>query len=160
MTKDAFSQQVMLLRSTLYYVSYSLLTNRYDQEDAVQECLQKAWLKVGSLRDAKLFRPWITRILINECHNILRKRKPYVALSDEELDSIAERPVDADPDLFDALTNLEEKLRLPIVLHYYEGYTTREIASILRVPESTIKSRLVKARKNLGRMLRVQEGMA
>lgn len=70
---------------------------------------------------------------------------------------IAYVPPDAEADLHDAVSSLEEKLRLPVVLHYLQGYTTREVAQILRTPESTIKSRLARARQLLGEMIAPKE---
>lgn len=153
MTKEAFEEKVLELYSALYYVSYSILTNRADQDDAVQECIKKALMKRESLKEEKYLKTWLTRILINECHNVLRQRKREVLT--EEMVIVA--PPTSDSDLFEHITHLEEKLRLPIVLHYMEGYTTKEISKILRVPEGTIKSRLAKGRKILGETILEEE---
>lgn len=149
MTKEAFLEQVLEHRSALYYVSYGLLPNKEDQEDAVQECIHKALKKRETLRDDQYFKTWITRILINECYNILRRRKREIP--SEEIAIVA--PQTANYGLFESVMELEEKLRVPIILHYLEGYTTREVAKILRAPESTIKSRLAKARGMLSQMI-------
>ena len=58
-------------------------------------------------------------------------------------------PADADSELHDALISLDEKLRLPIVLHYIEGFSTSEIARILRCPKGTVKSRMRRGRQEL-----------
>lgn len=157
MTREQFDQAILSLRSMLYYVSYGLLANSNDQDDAVQEAIRKALEKRASLRDEKQFKSWLTRIVINECYNILRKRKREIPT--EELPAL-EVPPQAKEELFDALMTLEVKRRLPIVLHYYEGYTTKEIAQILRVPEGTIKGRLVRAREQLGLLLQEKEALA
>lgn len=142
MTKDEFAGRVMEMQDTLYYVSYSLLHNRPDQEDAIQESLHRALRKLHTLRDDQLLRPWLTRILINECYTIMRKRTREFVV--EELPCTA--PQDADRGVFAAIMHLQERYRLPIILHHNEGYTTREVAMILKVPEGTIKSRLVRGR--------------
>lgn len=149
MTKEAFEQQVLSLRRMLYYVSYSILANHADQEDAVQECIHKALLKRETLKQDAYLKTWLTRILINECHNILRKRKREVLSDELRIDT----PPMADHGLFDAISKLDERLRVPVVLHYMEGYTTKEIAAVLRTPESTIKSRLKRARELLKQIL-------
>lgn len=156
MTKEAFAEQVLAMTDSLYYISYSMLTNRPDQEDAVQEALRKGLQKCGSLREERYLKTWVTRILINECHNILRRRGREVPA--EAVYAVA--PETADAGVFETLSQLEEALRLPLVLHYYEGYTTREIAKLLRVPEGTVKGRLVRARKALGALLTEEEAMA
>ncbi len=156
MQREAFAEQATALRGALYYVSYSLLRNPDDQEDAVQETIRKALEKLDTLREPKYLKTWLIRILINECHNTLRRRKRE--FPSEALPDVA--PRDADGAVFDAISALPEKHRLPLVLHHYEGYTTREIASILRVPEGTVKARLVRARDLLKKSLEEQEALA
>lgn len=134
------------MQATLYRVAYGLLLNRTDCADAVQECLLRAWEKQHTLREEAFFRTWITRILINECYSMLRRRKRVLSL-DEIPEPVA--PPDSDSELHDAIARLEPKLRLPIVLHYMEGYSVGEVATLLRLPSGTVKTRLFKARKIL-----------
>lgn len=145
MTKDAFISEVIGLRDTLYRVSYGLLPNAYDQDDAVQETVKIALLKWQTLREPGALKAWLTRILINECYAILRRKRretPY-----EEIH--VELPPDGDREVIAHLMQLEAKHRLPIILNYMEGYTTREIAQMMRIPESTVKSRLKRGRELL-----------
>lgn len=156
MTKETFVERILALQSTLYYVSCGLLNNREDRDDAVQESIRKALDKRESLRDEKYFQTWVIRILINECHNVLRRKKREVPTDDVRIGL----PPEVDYGLFETVSQLEEKIRLPVILHYMEGYTTREVAQTLRVPESTIKSRLSRARKLLGQMIDIEEVFA
>ena len=142
MTKDEFTDRVIVLQDTLYRVSYSLLPNPYDQDDAVQETIRIALQKRAALRDDRYLKTWIIRILINECYGILRKKKKE--LPTETIEVIA--PPTSDREVVDALAQLEERFRLPLVLHHIEGYSTKEISKILRVPEGTVKGRLVRGR--------------
>lgn len=146
MTAAEFSDQVLLMEPMLYRVAYGLLLNRTDCADAVQEALLRAWEKRRSLRDESLFRTWLVRILINECYTLLRRRKRAIPL-DEIPEPAA--PPDADRELHDAIARLDKQLRLPVVLHYMEGYSVSEVASMLRLPAGTVKTRLFKARKIL-----------
>ena len=75
MTKDAFIREVRDAEAMLYHISKSILKNDSDCGDAVQETILKAYEKLPTLKKEKYFRTWITRILINECKGILRKRK-------------------------------------------------------------------------------------
>ena len=150
MTNDEFAERIVGMTQTLYRVCYAMLPLAADREDAVQECLKKAWEKRGSLRDERYLQTWVIRILINECHNIQRRAKreaPAEALPDRPA------PEGADRGLHDALLHLETKLRLPIVLHYMEGYSVAEIARMLRLPAGTVKSRMLRGRKALKDML-------
>lgn len=145
MTKEKFEEQVLLLEKNLYSISYSILPNPHDQADAVQECIKKALIKRETLRDERYLKTWLIRILINECHNIVRQRTREEPASE----ILVVPPAEADNDVFDALNELEEKYRLPIVLHHVSGYTTREVAQIMRIPEGTVKYRLVQGREKL-----------
>lgn len=155
MTREAFGQRVVQMQATLYRVAYGILLNQNDCADAVQEAIAKAWQQQRKLREDAYLQTWMIRILINECYNLLRKRKRLVAM--ERLPEPA-APPDADEGLHDAIAALEDKLRLPVVLHYMEGYRVDEIADLLRLPLGTVKSRLVRARKQLRATLEEDEG--
>lgn len=146
MTCDEFSTRIVAMMQTLYRVSYAQLSQGCDRDEAVQECLCKAWQKRHQLKDERYMQTWVIRILINECHNIQRKRARELPL--EELTEWA-APAEADTELHDALLALEEALRLPLVLHYIEGFSIDEIARILRCPQGTVKSRMRRGRHEL-----------
>ena len=144
-----FARRVEAMQGALYRVAYGLLLNQADCADAVQEALLRAWEKRGSLREERFFETWLTRILINECYTMLRGRR--AALPIDSLPDPA-APPDADPALHDAIARLDKKLRLPVVLHYMEGYGVGDIARMLRVPVGTVKTRMARARA----LLRIQ----
>lgn len=148
MTDEFFTSQIVEITQTLYRVSYAQLAQSHDREDAVQECLRKAWEKRRMLKDDRYFQTWIIRILINECHNIQRKKQRFV-LMEEMPRGEAQDLATEDGMLRAALFRLEEKLRLPILLHYIEGYQLNEISKILRIPQGTVKSRMARGRKQL-----------
>ena len=143
MDSHEFAERVEAMQGALYRVAYGLLLNRADCADAVQDALLRAWEKRRTLKDEAFFGTWLTRILINECYAVLRRRK--TALPIDALPEPA-APPDADPALHDAIARLDEKLRLPIVLYYMEGYAVKDIARMLRLPAGTVKTRLAKAR--------------
>lgn len=154
MTREEFGEQVMSVQDTLYRVSFSLLPGRYDQEDAVQETIRVALQKLHTLREERYLRTWMVRILIHECYNILRKKKRETP-SDEVFVSL---PADGQSEVIEALMALEVKHRLPIVLHYVEGYAIKEIAAMLRLPESTVKTRMARGR-TLAREILTEGGL-
>lgn len=146
MDRDSFIAEIEACSGMMYRVAWSILRNNADCEDALQEAALKAWEKRGHLRNEAYFRTWITRILINACYDTQRKRRRVIPL-----DEVAERAAAASPDptLTLALEALPEKLRLPLTLHYLEGFSVEEIARILRIPAGTVKSRLHQARSQL-----------
>lgn len=146
MTNEAFAQRIVAMQATLYRVSASILRQECDREDAVQSCIERAWSKRHLLRDENRLGAWVTRILINECYAILRRKRretPVESLPDSPA------PPSADPDLYRFFTGLPEKLRLPMVLHYVEGLSVAEIADILRIPQGTVKTRLMRGRERM-----------
>jgi len=155
MTDEEFMEQIEAITETLYRVSYSKLSQKCDRDDAIQETIIKAWTKRHALKDIRLLKAWMVRILINECNNIYRKRKRET-LYGEMPERIA--PPDGDSELHDALFRLDETLRMPVVMHYMEGFSVREIAEICGLPTTTVKWRMLKARKELARMLGGEKG--
>jgi len=75
MTDEAFAKAILALTETMYRVCYAQLRQQADREDAVQEALKKAWEKRRTLRDESAIKPWMLRILMNECRNIQRKNR-------------------------------------------------------------------------------------
>lgn len=143
MTCTEFADRILAMQETLYRVSYSLLPQSCDREDAVQEAIRIAWQKQDTLREEKYMKTWVIRILIHECYTMLRKRK-----REFPTESLPERiaPPDADPDIHDAMLKLPEHFRVPILLHYIEGYPLKDVAKMMRLPIGTVKSRLNRAR--------------
>lgn len=150
MDERRFTEAVRQYQRLLFHIAYTMLHDQQDCADAVQEALMLAWRGRQKLRDEQAIKAWLTRILVNTCNNLLRKRRraKFTELCDmeapPEVDNMA---------LHDALLNLSEELRLPIVMFYLEGFAVDEIGKILHVPTGTIKSRMVRARKQLGNML-------
>ena len=146
MTSDEFGKRIVEMQETLYRVCYSMLPQACDREDAVQECIRIAWQKQSSLRDERFMQTWVIRILIHECYAVSKRRKRERLT---EIFSEPAAPPDADAELHEALMALPTPLRLPITLHYLDGYPLSEVANMLRLPIGTIKSRLHRARRQL-----------
>lgn len=134
----------------MYRTATAMLWNDADAADAMQECILKAWAGRNSLRDASRLDGWMMRILINECRNIQRRRR-RAPLPIEEAEA-AVAPAE-DQGLQEALRLLPESYRLPLVLHHLNGLELPEVAHALRLPVSTVKGRLFRARRMLRDML-------
>ena len=134
------------MQSVLYRVSYSVLLNADDSADAVQEAILRAWKAREKLRKPEYMQTWMIRILLNVCYGMRRRNRRIV-----DMDEIPEQtaPQDSFRELHDAIAALDRDLRIPVVLHYIEGYSVNEISGILMRPSGTIKSRLLRARKQL-----------
>ena len=157
MNRDEFSRRIRENQDKLYRITCGLLREPQDRLDAVQDAILKAWCNIGRLRNEEFFDTWLIRILINECYSIHRRAK-----WERPSERLPEPPPlpgpDADPEIFHALFSLEEKMRLPVVLHYVEGYSVEEVARIMRIPAGTVKSRLARSRERLKKEMEKEAG--
>ena len=143
MDKETFTRQAMERQRTLYRIALS-----YTASAADAEALLRAWDKRHTLREEAYFGTWLTRILINECKVVLKRRRKMTTLL--SLPEIPLPPVDdASLILREALFSLPESLRVPLVMTAVEGYTLREAATMLRLPLGTVKTRVARAKKRL-----------
>jgi len=152
MDDSRFLELIEAGKGSLYRVARSILWNDSDCADAMQEAMLKAWHSRRIPRDAAAFRPWFTRILINECRNIQRRihrEKKAAAAVKEHILTGGPR----NTDLESALRALDGKHRMPVILHYVEGYSYRETGEILGIPEKLVKSRLYEARRQLEKII-------
>lgn len=149
MTRDEFADKVLASTDRMYRIAWTLLRNDEDCRDAMQEAALKAWERRFTLRQPQYFATWLTRILINECHAIQRKRKRTIPLEDAEY--VASQPRDAALSI--ALQRLPEELRLPLVMHALEGMNYQEIQRVLRLPHTTIAGRIHRAKQQLRKEL-------
>jgi len=151
MQRIDFIARVRACERRLYRIARTMLSCDADCEDAVQETLLKAWAGRDGLRNEAYFETWLIRILINECHNIQRSNRK--CMPQEKFREEAYMP-DEYADLREAVQQLDESLRLPVVLHYIAGYDTKESARILRIPHGTLCTRLKRARQHMKEFLK------
>lgn len=152
MDKHTFSNLVLQAETTLYHIAKSILANEADCEDAVQDAVLAAYKKLDSLRDEKYFKTWLVRILINTCYRRKKRQNAFIPYA-EAMEHVPDETADYNF-LYQALLKLDTKFRLPVVLHYIEGYSVEEIKGILKIPAGTVKSRLSKGRTVLRTILK------
>lgn len=134
----------------MYRVCASILRHPQDAQDAAQEALAKGWSHRHRLRE-ETAPSYLMRIAVNECRNIQRRRMKETPL--ERLPEKGLPQAEADLDLRRAVDKLPESLRLPILLHYMEGWTDRMIAKALNITAVAVRTRLSRARKQLKAVL-------
>ena len=136
---------------TVYRVCLSLTGNPNDAQDAAQAVFLKLLEQRRVFESAEHERAWLIRVARNHCLDLRRywKRRQTVGLEQLEYYTIAEHWDHEQRETFLQLLELPPKHRLILYLHYYEGYSIKEIGQILRCGENTVKSRLHAARKRL-----------
>lgn len=166
--ENAFGIIVEQHNTLMFHTALMIVGDRDIAEDVVQDALIQAWYHLGDLRKATALRPWLIRIVINQCITFKRRLARTTAfmrqaLSEQETDLIAQAAEDykgrmeRDWDLAHTIEMLPVKQRAVIILHYYNGMTLPEMAQALRISENTLKKRIQAALTNLRRMLRAEE---
>lgn len=150
--KEAFNNLIELILPKMYRIARAKLREEADIEDAIQETMVKAYLKLNKLKDKTKFEFWITKILVNECMNIYRKQK-VVHIEYDDISASVNVEYDGNLDnkiLYSKMMNLlEPEDRIIMVLYYANGYTTKQISEIINTNENTIKGRIKRAKEKL-----------
>jgi len=152
MTKKQYEDEAERLAPSLRRIAYSIVRNEHDAQDAVQQALLAVWARRECVEFARL-KPYLTRAVMNACRDIQRARQKAIPM--KEMPEMSYQPPDGV--LADAVERLPEELRLPLLLHYMEGYKLAEIAGALGQSLPQVTSRLFRARKRLKRMLEEAE---
>ena len=145
MNKEEFTQRVLEAESSLYRVAKSILINESDCEDAVQEAILTSYEKLGTLREDKYFKTWLTRILINSWFRAAKRRKNIISFEEYMPDAVSDDKGELS-EVRSAVMSLPVKIRAVIVLYYIEGYSVEETGYMMKIPAGTVKSRLHKGR--------------
>lgn len=143
---DAFTELMQAYTKDMYRVAISILMNDEDAADAIQETILTCWEKIEMLKYEQYFKTWLIRILINNCYDIRKTREKIITMEEFE-EPYAEDFYNLE--LKEALSKLDEKYRIVMVLFYAEGYRIREIAKLLNISQSTVQTRLDRGRKKL-----------
>jgi RNA polymerase sigma-70 factor, ECF subfamily len=140
--------------AALYRYAYRLSGCAADAEDLTQEAFCQAHLKLGQLRDWERAKAWLFSILRNAYLHRVRAHKHEHVVSLDGVGDLPERPAEPLPEvdpqrLQQALNELPEGFRTPIVLYYFEDFSYRAIAEQMDLPLGTVMSRLARAKVHL-----------
>jgi RNA polymerase sigma-70 factor (ECF subfamily) len=143
-------------------LAYSMLQDRSEAEDAVQEAALRAWRKLDKLRPGSEFRPWFLGIVANQCRTVRRGRwfsLQRQADPEGSTPSIAEHVV-RDADLERALNRLGHNYRVVILMHFYLDLSLADVAAASGLSIPAVKSRINRALKRLRPFMETTEAMA
>lgn len=140
----AFNRTYEMYADMLYRIAVSMLRSADDAEDAVQNVFIRYLDKTPSFHDSDHERAWFIRVTINQCKDLMRRRKVRAWLPFEALTDIGVRPKST-PAL-DAVSELPEKYKAIVILYHLEGLSVDEIAESLSLSASAVKMRLSRAR--------------
>ena len=164
--QEAFEELLRRHQHRVFAVAGGILRRREDVEDIAQQVFVKAYFSLKRFDQRAAFSTWLYKITINECWDLLRKKKvrPLVYesdLSEEQAKQViaAEGKNSSGPDISDRLEarerverlldGLDERDRLMLILKEVEGFAVEEIAEVLDLNANTVKVRLFRARRRI-----------
>ena len=153
MTEDKFISSVKRNNQRLFLIALSFTQNHSDAEDILQNVFLKLWKYDKPFNNDMHIDKWLTAVCVNESKNYIKSpfKKRNVPLDEaKEMYTFKE---DDSYDLFKSVMSLPKKERIVIHLFYYEDMAIKDIASLLKIKESAVKTRLHRARKNLKEIL-------
>ena len=145
MPKEEFTRFAEKYMDTIYRVAYSWTKNSDYANDVTQDVLIQLYKTTKEFESDAHLKNWLIRVTVNQCKMIFRSPWHKVEDIGKYADSLGFED-ESHLDLFQAVMNLDKKYRVPILLFYYEGYSTAEIASVLNIPEKTVSTRLFRAK--------------
>lgn len=173
-TQEDFTHDAMQYAPQLFSTAMRMTRNRSDAEDLVQETFIKAWRSFATYQQGTNLRAWLFRIMTNTYINKYnaQQRKPTEtelddveelflykrlgAVDQSQLSQSAEDQMLAlftDDEVKNALEELPDQFRIPVLMSDVEGFSYKEIAEILEIPLGTVMSRLHRGRKSMQKML-------
>ena len=150
-----FDARFALARERLLRITASLV-GAIDAEDVVQDTYLLGWRRYDQLRDDAAFEPWLTRIAVNLCFGRHRRIKRFREL----LPALLPRgPAASDIGLRELIEKLPPRERTVLVLHYAHGYGLEEIAALLNLTHTNVRTIIARTRKRLFVAWRKAEGL-
>lgn len=157
---EQFEEIVLAHQKDVINFHYRLVGNRFEAEDLAQETFIKAYKKLATVQDQNKMRSWLLSIARNVTIDFFRKNKNHAIALDENILEYYAQATSVDSreeilsaekarELQDCIGQLSEQDQTIVRLLYYEGFSYKEIASLLKVNQNTLKSRLHRARAEL-----------
>ena len=133
----------------LFLIALSFTANQYDAEDILQNSFIKLLKAKTEFENDEHIDKWLTAVTVNESKNLLKSAFRKKSADFEDYISTCSFDCEKSADLFNAVMSLPKKLRTVIHLFYYEDMPIKEIADMLNIKQSAVKTRLCRAREQL-----------
>ncbi len=164
--KEAFEELIRRHQHRVFAVAGGILRRREDVEDVAQQVFVKAYFSLKRFDQRAAFSTWLYKITVNECWDLLRKKKVRPLVYESDLSEEQARQVmvsgekeNPGPDISEKLVarerverllkGLDERDRLMLILKEVEGFSIDEIAAVLNLNGNTVKVRLFRARRRV-----------
>ena len=155
--RSAYTGLVKAYSGRVFAICLGMLGHRDDAEDIAQQALLKGFTDIKRLRDEEQFGAWISRIAKNLCIDFIRRRKREQSILAKRV-WVGQSGSKEYSGLKNALGELSEEYRLTIMLYYFDGRSTKNIAETMMISEAAAQTRLSRARKQLRKLLETKGG--
>lgn len=154
MSTQEYEHIVTAYADIVYRVALSYSKSEQDADDVLQNTFLKLLVHEPAFKDEEHIRRWLIRVAINQCNTLWNSfwKKNVESIENNTYEPTFESKDYSD--LYNAIHKLPAKYRIVVHLFYYEGYSTKEIASTLHILDATVRSRLAYARKFLKQQLK------
>lgn len=151
LNQNQFARRMEESAGKFYRLAYCYVKNEHDALEIVSEATYRGFIHLDRLKEQEYFDTWMSRIIINCACDYLKKQGKYqYSEPDDSLSAPKEEiSIDERLDLYQALESLNPAEKSLVILKYFEEKSFREIAEILSIPESTVKTRLYRALNRL-----------
>ena len=152
LTEEQFSYLAKKYMDMVFRLAFHYTKSRSESDDITQEVLIKLYRTDKPFESEDHVRYWLIRVTVNECKRAFLSPWKRTEAIDDYTEQIAFKTPEHS-ELFHAVMALPQKYRVPIFLHYYEGYTAPEIGRILHKNPNTVYTLLTRAREALKKTL-------
>lgn len=152
--RQSLHELAALYQDNLFAVAFNICQNAQDAENVIQDTFVQYYTTKKEYENEQHIRAWLIRVAVNKAKNVTRAfwRRNRVSIEDYMETLVFETP--ESENLFETVMKLPEKYRIVIHLYYYEDYSINEIADILKLSESNVKTRLSRGRVMLKNVLK------
>jgi len=147
-TDEQFTEYAQAYMDTIFRVAFNYLKSRTEADDITQNVLVKLYRADKQFESDTHIKHWLIRVTVNECKRTLLSSWRHDEPIDDYTTSLSFETQE-ESELFYMVMDLPSKYRVVILLYYFEGYSTEEIAALLRSPKATVRTRLKRAREIL-----------
>ena len=151
-TDEKFEEMVNKYHDILSSIAYTYMHDKYYVEDIIQDSFFKLYKARKRFENEDHIKNWLIRVTINGCIDALRHKTEEVFVGEEYLNNLSDNPdVDKDnnDDIYDCICSLKDSYKTIVILYYYNDYSIKDIANVLKISETNASSRLARARAKL-----------
>ena len=152
--RQSLHELAAMYQDNLFAVAFNICQNTQDAEDVIQDTFVQYYTTKKEFDSEEHIRAWLIRVAVNKAKNVTRTFWRRNKVSIEDFTEMLAFETPKSETLFETVMQLPEKYRIVIHLYYYEEYSVGEIAKILKLSESNVKTRLMRGRAKLREVLK------